>query len=52
VMEVLGHKTATMARRYSHLSETHTRGVVARMNEGLFKSHAEADGAEGVVDGR
>ena len=46
VMEVLGHKTATMARRYSHLSESHTRGVVERMNKQIFSSHAEADDAE------
>lgn len=46
IMEVLGHKSTSMAQRYSHLSETHTRGVVARMNEQLFSPHAETDDAE------
>jgi integrase len=36
IAEVLGHKTLQMVRRYSHLSEAHTAGVVARMNERMF----------------
>jgi integrase len=31
IMEVLGHRTAVMARRYSHLSPLHVVGVVERM---------------------
>jgi integrase len=31
IMEVLGHRTAVMARRYSHLSPQHVVGVVQRM---------------------
>jgi integrase len=31
IMEVLGHRTAVMARRYSHLSPQHVAGVVERM---------------------
>jgi integrase len=31
IMEVLGHRTAVMARRYSHLSPHHVAGVVERM---------------------
>ncbi|HXM71128.1 MAG TPA: site-specific integrase, partial [Thermoanaerobaculia bacterium] len=31
IMEVLGHRTAVMARRYSHLSTQHVAGVVERM---------------------
>ncbi len=36
IAEVLGHRTITMTRRYSHLSESHTSGVVANMNERIF----------------
>lgn len=32
IAEVLGHKTLGMVKRYAHLSEKHTAGVVARMN--------------------
>jgi integrase len=31
IAEVLGHKTLQMVKRYAHLSEAHTAGVVARM---------------------
>lgn len=34
--EVLGHKSASMVKRYAHLSKTHTRQVVRRMNDKLF----------------
>jgi integrase len=33
IAEVLGHKTLQMVKRYAHLSEAHTAGVVERMNE-------------------
>lgn len=36
IAEVLGHKTLSMVKRYTHLSESHTKGVVARMNESIF----------------
>jgi integrase len=36
IAEVLGHKTLAMVKRYAHLSEAHTAGVVARMNEKIF----------------
>ncbi len=36
IAEVLGHKTLSMVKRYAHLSEAHTHGVVARMNERIF----------------
>jgi integrase len=36
IAEVLGHKTLAMVKRYSHLTEAHTAGVVARMNEAIF----------------
>ena len=32
IAEVLGHKTLQMVKRYAHLTEGHTRGVVERMN--------------------
>ncbi len=36
IAEVLGHKTLSMVKRYAHLSEAHTAGVVERMNEKIF----------------
>jgi len=36
IAEVLGHKTLAMVKRYAHLSETHTKGVVTKMNEAIF----------------
>lgn len=33
IAEVLGHKTLAMVKRYAHLTDQHTSGVVARMNE-------------------
>ncbi len=36
VAEVLGHKTLQMVKRYAHLTEGHTRGVVERMNSKMF----------------
>jgi integrase len=36
IAEVLGHKTLSMVKRYAHLTEAHTRGVVERMNRAVF----------------
>jgi site-specific recombinase XerD len=36
IAEILGHKTLAMVKRYAHLSEAHTAGVVARMNKKIF----------------
>jgi integrase len=36
IAEILGHKTLAMVKRYAHLSEAHTAGVVARMNAKIF----------------
>ncbi|WP_395643439.1 tyrosine-type recombinase/integrase [Rudaea sp.] len=36
IAEVLGHKTLQMVRRYTHLTEGHTRGVLERMNKAAF----------------
>lgn len=36
IAEVLGHKTLQMVKRYAHLSEVHTAGVVASMNARIF----------------
>jgi site-specific recombinase XerD len=38
IAEVLGHKTLQMVKRYAHLSEAHTAGVVASMNKRIFGS--------------
>ena len=32
IAEAMGHKTLAMVKRYAHLSQQHTRGVVARMH--------------------
>ncbi len=37
IAEVLGHKTMQMVKRYTHLCESHTSKVVARMNERIFR---------------
>jgi len=36
IAEVLGHKTLSMVKRYSHLSEAHTASVVEKMNRAIF----------------
>lgn len=36
IAEVLGHKTLQMVKRYAHLSEAHTAGVVESMNQKIF----------------
>jgi len=36
IAAVLGHKTLSMVKRYSHLSEQHTASVVKSMNEKIF----------------
>jgi integrase len=36
IAEVLGHRTLNMVKRYAHLSEAHTAGVVERMNAAIF----------------
>ncbi len=37
IAEVLGHKTLQMVKRYAHLTEGHTRGVIERMNREAFR---------------
>lgn len=36
IAEILGHKSFSMVKRYSHLSESHTASVVAHMNNRIF----------------
>lgn len=36
IAEVLGHKTLAMVKRYAHLSQQHTAGVVESMNTKIF----------------
>jgi integrase len=36
IAEVLGHKTLEVVKRYAHLAESHTAGVVERMNQKIF----------------
>lgn len=43
IAEILGHKTLSMVKRYSHLSEAHASKVVEKMNENLFpKNYRQA----------
>lgn len=37
IAAVLGHKTLSMVKRYAHLSDSHTAGVVEKMNNKIFK---------------
>jgi integrase len=37
IAEILGHKTLSMVKRYSHLSESHVSNVVAAMNHKIFE---------------
>ena len=34
--EAMGHKTLAMVKRYAHLTDGHTRNVVARMTESFL----------------
>lgn len=36
IAAILGHKTLAMVKRYSHLSDQHTRNAVTRMNAAIF----------------
>ena len=36
IAEVLGHRTLAMVKRYAHVSQSHTAGVVEKMNEKIF----------------
>jgi integrase len=38
IAKILGHKTLAMVMRYSHMSDDHTRNVVASMNAKIFGS--------------
>jgi len=42
IAAVLGHKTLAMVKRYAHLAEPHTAGVVARMTEKFLRPAAPA----------
>jgi len=42
IAEILGHKTLNMVKRYAHLSESYTAGVVERMNQQIFSGNASA----------
>ena len=40
IAEVLGHRTLQMVRRYAHLSESHVKSLVERVNEKMFEPFA------------
>jgi integrase len=37
IADILGHRTLSMVKRYAHLSEGHTRGVLERMTSAVFR---------------
>jgi integrase len=41
ISAVLGHKTLSMVKRYSHISEQHTAGILERMNSLQFEQVAQ-----------
>lgn len=41
IADILGHKTLAMVKRYSHISENHTTGVIERMNTKIFGDMAQ-----------
>jgi integrase len=40
IAEVLGHKTLSMVKRYSHIAESHTHQVVSAMNDKIFSGES------------
>lgn len=44
IAEVLGHKTLSMVKRYSHIADSHTHQVVSSMNEKIFANHSQKAG--------
>jgi site-specific recombinase XerD len=38
IAEVLGHKTLQMVKRYAHLSESHVKDLVERVNDKILPS--------------
>ena len=36
IAAVLGHKSLSMVKRYSHISEDHSTGILERMNQSIF----------------
>jgi integrase len=47
IAEVLGHKTLSMVRRYSHLAENHTQSVLERMADALDRLAARRESQTG-----
>ena len=37
IAAVLGHKTLSMVKRYSHITDQHTSNVVKKMNRQIFE---------------
>lgn len=44
IAEILGHQTLQMVKRYSHLADSHTSEVVAKMNEKVFAKLGASSG--------
>ena len=36
IAAVLGHKSLSMVKRYSHISEDHSTGILEKMNQSIF----------------
>ena len=45
--DILGHRTLQMVKRYSHLSENHTAGIIADMNQRIFSRVAMGQKRDG-----
>ncbi len=39
IADVLGHKTLQMVKRYAHLSESHVKGLLERVNAQVLGDH-------------
>lgn len=48
IAAILGHKSLQMVKRYAHLSDSHTAGVVQSMNDKIFKEKSETKADTGV----
>jgi integrase len=44
IAEILGHKTLAMVKRYAHLCEAHTRGVLERTTKAVFTESEKVAG--------
>ena len=46
IADVLGHRTLSMVKRYTHIAESHSAKVVAAMNSKIFPAQTDAGGQQ------